>query len=375
MYLYYLYLILILLSPLRYFLPSSIVSISAALRELTLLLIFIISIIKFLIKSYSKKIYLFEIVTWFYIIIVFFYSSISEYNYELIQNIVLYVSGPLIFVFTPYFITNQEKAKVFIKNTSIILFVYLIVNLIIFPVQYELLLLSTAPQEDRIYLYRTTSDGSLILRFFGLVFMPTSLGWICVVVLLSPFSKIIKKSMSFLSLYLTMVRLFYPGMAYAYFVSIKKVLRIYLFFILIPIVFLLLFYLSKNMDSSLNAHLQDILWNGPTLMIENIMGVGFNKTIKVESDIYMSVIQFGAWGGCVYIVVFLLLYNFLKKKEIKYDKIIIYAKQLTIVFFIGSFFLPLTSQRILSNIYWIIISVICSYGQISIKNSNNNNIN
>lgn len=367
MVLYYLYAVMLLISPLKYFLPSSIASMSAILREMILLSIIFISLLKYLSKFYYKKIYLYELATLFFFVVVIFYSSISKYNYELFQNIVLYSSGPLLLIFTPCFITNSEKAKLFVRNLSIVLLVYLIINIIIFPFQYYLLLLSTVPQDQYMYLYRYTYNKRAILRFFGLTFMPTSLGWMCIMILLSPFNKIIGKCVSFVSLYLTRVRLFYPGVICSYFVSAKNRQKIYLFFIMIPLVFILFIYYSSRIDSSLDRHLEDILWRGPDLIVQNFMGIGFNENIKVESDIYMFFIRFGILGGLLYISIFMLLYSFLKNNVIKNDEVIIYGKRLTIVYIIGSFILPLTTQRLIGNMYWVVIAVICTYGQLAAK--------
>jgi hypothetical protein len=136
---------------------------------------------------------------------------------------------------------------------------------------------------------------------------------------------------------------------------------------MIPLVFILFIYYSSRIDSSLDRHLEDILWRGPDLIVQNFMGIGFNENIKVESDIYMFFIRFGILGGLLYISIFMLLYSFLKNNVIKNDEVIIYGKRLTIVYIIGSFILPLTTQRLIGNMYWVVIAVICTYGQLAAK--------
>jgi hypothetical protein len=224
-------------------------------------------------------------------------------------------------------------------------------------------LLSNIPKNEIAHLTRISANGRTSMRFFGILFNPGILGWICIIIIFSPFYRLIKKGISLISLYLTGARLFYPGMMLVYYTCIRKKNKPIVFFFMIFMVFLIVIYFIKNMDPSLQVHVDHFFVKGPGLVIENFMGIGFDKSIGLESDIYMTFIRFGIWGGLIYIYVFILLYKYFNNKKIRDNKIIIYGKNLTIIFFLASLVLPLQTLRVLSNIYWIFVSLI--YAQVS----------
>jgi hypothetical protein len=272
-----------------------------------------------------------------------------------------YITGPLIFCVTPYYFNSHLKVIKTLQKLLNIFFIYLIINLIILPFQPLMLLISRSNLQN---FYRYHGDGSISVRFAGLFFMPTVMGWFCIVLLLFSFHGIIRRLLSFVAFYLTDTRLFFPGLASAFFLSIKKKYQVLIFSPLMFFMGWLVFHYLNNIEVSLMIHLDDLFFRGPKLILEYLMGTGFVSTkLKVESDIYMISIQFGILGILIYISIFFCLIGFFNKKILRNDKIISYGITLIVVFFIGSWFLPLTSGRVLANLFWIVISLTYSYGK------------
>lgn len=107
-------------------------------------------------------------------------------------------------------------------------------------------------------------------------------------------------------------------------------------------------------------------------MLHYFYGVGlgniriFNpqSDIGLESDIFLYSIQFSMIGLIIYIYLFIYLFNFyVKINKIKNDHIINSALLMLITYFIGSFLIPLSLQRIISNIFFITQGLFFLYGQ------------
>jgi hypothetical protein len=337
-------------------------------REGLLIVILIIAVLNILLKNFNRFIFSFQLFSLGYIIIIEFYAMFLS-SKNALSSFILYASGPILFFSTPYNFFDEKNIKNLIKGILFILFGFLIVNMILYPFQSALLLVSDVDQLDvRRHLFRYTRNGRQVLRFFGLTFMPTALAWISVIVLVSPFGKLVKKVMSFGVLYFTSTRVFFPGLVYVFYSKTKKKFRIYLFFVLLLMLIFLILYFSKGMDISLSIHLNHLFIEGPSLLIENIFGRGIGDiNIGLESDIYMISIRFGIIGLCAYIGTFIKLYFFLNKKRIRDDAVVIFGRNLLLIYFIASWFIPLTGIRSTSNLFWILMALVSVYGRIECK--------
>jgi hypothetical protein len=347
----------------------------AVLREITFILLVVLAIFYGLCKKRKKTIQIHEIFIFLYITIILLYSLVSavikqgiEDGENLLSKVITYISGPALFIAMPYYFADINKIEKIIQRYYVIFIVYLFINLLIFPFQYQLLFVSSVPQGNIRNIIKGTNDsGEFVFRFFGITFMPTILAWICVVIFIFPNNKIIIKFFSIISLYLTRTRSFLPGMALIYFNMIKRKYRIFLLPFIIMFLITVLYYSLNNLDtieSSASAHFNDLFFRGPPLIAENFMGRGFYSGIHLESDIYYNSIQFGVWGALIYIMIFLSFLIYLNKKCFANIKIVSYGKRLTIIFFTASWLFPLTNTRILSNIFWILASLTYTYARI-----------
>jgi hypothetical protein len=374
-YLLNLYIILLLFSGIKYLFPPSVTVPYAVLREMTFVFLVVLSLFFACVKKKRKNIYLHDIFAFLYVVIILFYSLLSivlkKYpgdNENLLSKMITYISGPVLFIIIPYFFDNTNITEKIIQRCYVIFIVYLFINLLVFPFQYQLLFVSSVPQDNiRNIINGTNDSGEFVFRFFGLVFMPTILAWICIVIFVFPGNKKITKLFSMVLLYLTRTRCFLPGLALIYFNMMKKKYRIFILPFIIMIVMFILYYSLNNLDiieSSASVHLDDLFFKGPSLIAENFMGRGFYSGIHLESDIYYNSIQFGVWGALIYMMIFLFFYTYLNKKCFANIKIASYGKRLTIIFFTASWLFPLTGTRILSNIFWILASLTYTYARI-----------
>lgn len=342
--------IFLLLSPFFTFLcPHSFSRIGAVGREGLFILLILVSVIQFFFKKvkFGKT----QIIIFMMVLIELLYWIISQGS---LTNIILYISGPLLFLTLS--LLNIKRIKIKLNILTFIITLFVILNLVLYRYQVFLVAASRVdPIDVQRHLYR---NGEA--RLFGITFMPTIMAFICVLCLIFNKKKIIQ-IISVITWYLTGARLFIPGYCFVLYCKLKRKYRIYLFFFFIIFSVLLSVLIIMNSDDSIKKHLEDLFIRGPSLMIENFYGCGLRKEIGLESDVYLYFIRFGLWGGGLYIICFVSIIRSYIKNNVYKDPIIRKGISLVIIYFIGSFFLPLTLQRPLSNLFWLFEGLVFSY--------------
>lgn len=301
---------------------------------------------------HRKKLTKSQIFVLLLIVIEFVYFIFS--SNKTISYFILYISGPLLFLSISSF-TNKNIISL-INKICLLLFFFIIINLILYNKQQ---LLIEHSRIDTITILRNLYRDKRI-RFFGLMFQPTIMAFICVTGLIIC-DGLIKKIISFFAWYLTGARSFIPGVLISSYFEIKKKKRLLLFFIFLPLFILIVYLFLNSTDASLLVHFDDLFYRGPKLVLENFYGRGFGYYLNLESDIYYYCIGFGVWGGVVYIICFISIFFDYNKRSIRKNSTIIKGRMLLIIYCIGAFFIPFSLQRPLSNIFWIVEGLIYSY--------------
>lgn len=299
----------------------------------------------------------------FFILIEFMYSLFSPSKSTLIYAALIYISGPILFISLSSLNIRNVKGK--IHMIIFIIIVFIIINLLLYKYQPLIIAVSRVPPVDvKAHLYR---NGEI--RFFGITFMPTIMAFICVCALIFIFHYKKIKIIPLVGWYLTGARLFIVGFCMAIFIELKKKYKFYLSIFFLAVIFFLAYFSLNSSDISLIRHFDDLFVRGPTLVIEHFYGCGLGniaafpggEKIALESDIYLFFIQFGIWGGISYLVIFCFMFKDLYRKSIRHDSVIKKGRILLVVFFCASFFLPITLQRPIGNLFWIFEGLVYSY--------------
>ena len=362
------YCVLIVLSGFFSFLCSYPISLYASiLRELIFIVIIFMGFCQITIKKIP--VYKVNVLILSFFVILFLYSFFIIEKSHLLYAFILYISGPWLFFSITQLINGRKVVKL---NKLILLFIFwfVVFNLLIYPFQNALLILSHDIEQTTInnHLFRAGK-----IRFFGLTFMPTIMGFFCIVLICFSFCYkrwLVLFIIGCVGLYLTGVRLFFPGLFISSFLLQTKKNRFYLSFIYLFIASIVAVIFLQSDDPSLIRHFEDLFFYGPIIVFENFLGVGlgnigaFNERILIslESDIYLYFIQFGIWGGCLYLLIFYKIYILYANHYIKNNLIIKISKVLLITYLLGSFLLPLSLHRAMSNLFWIMQALSYSYG-------------
>ena len=342
--------IFLLLSPFFTFLcPVSFSRIGAMGREGCFFLLILFAGFKiFFNKVKFQRI---QLVLFIFICIELLYCIIYPTNFGVI---LIYTSGPILFFTISCIKINNIPRK--IRIITILTSLFIILNLLIYRYQYLLLAVARVNSDDVWqHLYR---NGSI--RLFGITFMPTIMAFICILSLVFS-NNMLMKYISIFAWYLTGARLFIPGLFISIYHNLKKKFKVYLSFFFIIFGLFLIYYITSNADDSIIKHLDDLFVKGPTLFIENFYGCVFSKDISIESDLFIYFIRFGLLVGLFYTNIFFLLFRIYNKKTLFDDSIIKKGRNLLIIYFMASIFLPLTLQRPLCNMFWLYEGLIFSY--------------
>lgn len=363
----YIYLAFLLLSPAFVFLfPHRLASFGSAGRELSFLLVLLDGLrrMSFLNIRLSKV----HITIMLYLAIVFLYSFKADDFSNIAERLLIYCSGPLMFLSYTIPSKNGDKVIFEYKWTTRIGILFVIINLLLFPLQNVILALSSV---NKLVVMRHLSRNSS-MRFFGITFMPTIMAFLCLTLMIYAFENRKKASViPGVGLMLTGTRSFFPGLILGGYLELKKKWKYLLSIFIFVALFYYLIYWINSGDPSLMVHLNSFFVSGPSLVLENVLGCGLGNIsafseesdIALESDIYLYFIQFGLWGGIVYLIVFLQLYKNLSKNTIKDIGLVKSARLVMICYLTASFVFPLTLQRPISNIFWLYMSFSYSYGR------------
>lgn len=360
------YFLSVISSPLFSFVfPSNWSTYNSLFREGILFFFCVASVVIFFLRKKDFfKIYRSQMIILVYLGFVIVYSYLTQVKDRFLECFLLYTSGPIVFLTYTMLYGRKTRSKKDLDWINFLLLSYVFLSLLLYYFQPYLLVLSRI-EDNTIYRHLYRDDT---IRFFGLTFMPTTMAFLCILILF--FSRKLGKILGIIGLFLTGTRLFFPGVVLGWFNSLSKKKK-YCFLPIVAIFFLCGFmYFSLSRDISLRIHFNHLFIDGPKIVLENLYGVGlgniavFNpeSNIAIESDIYLYFVQFGVVGGLSYLSIFCSLFSIYMRTP--KNRFVYIAQFLLIVYFIGSLFLPLTLQRVMSNTFWLYQAILYSLGVI-----------
>lgn len=352
----FLYIILIFCSTILQIIPGI-----ALLREGYILFLFFACLI-YLVKLRLKKISFLIII---YILCNFISYRISSNPADALSSFILYISGPLIFILLTC-IPLTEKTINNIDNGIKKLFVgFILIALILFPVQKQFYsIFGIDKSRNFINLYRFTAGGGMKFRLSGLCAHPTTMGAICLFILIDYF--FLKKNKESISVlipyYLSDTRSILLGTPFVWYAFLPPKKKFFVT-ILVPLLVIAFVFILLNsvLDPSALIHFADLLENGPKLLFGNIslFGNGHGTMspfttksdfIHVESDLYIAIMQIGIIGILLYLIIIAIFIHILKKDNNQKSK---YCAAVCICVNIGCIVLSYYAVRFLSNYMWI----------------------
>ncbi|MBR0101258.1 MAG: hypothetical protein IJP90_16310 [Treponema sp.] len=336
------------------------------IREGYILLLFVIvstiQITKFRLNSIS-------ITVLFYIALNTFSLLISQNRGDGIGSYIMFVSGPIIFLFLSNVALSVQWYKKYRKCIDRLLFFFVFTSLILYPVQG---VFAETMHIDTKMMYRWSSSGTRWMRLTGLSFHATSMGAVAIFAVI--FSLLHRKKMKMLlssiSYYLTNSRTVLFGIIFAFYSTQRKKIRFLMLICSVPMICgIVVFYFSYTFDPSALIHFADVFIRGPNLLSKNLslFGRGHGMMspytadspyIHLESDLYISIMQVGILGFSTYILLLFFLVSRLKKDRNIYAKYCVY---ILFIINIGGIFFPLHTVRFLTNYMWIELGLYFSY--------------
>lgn len=305
-----------------------------------------------------------------------FYSCFTNNKASVLSNLMLYVSGILLFLLLYNSRYEVEMYFKVLEKINVLLILFILLNFLVYP--FQKILITYADIDYSIvykHLYRNGRD----IRFFGLTYMPTVLAFVCVCIFCT-YNGIWKqfvRVISLLGIVLTTTRVFIPGLVFGMYIKFKSKMKAILLIPLILLFGFLIYYLSISTESSIVIHLRDFLVEGPKLVGKFFYGIGLGniemldstfKGISVESDIYLYSIQFGIGGCLIYLALLItvfvrLIYCRRKTNDQELDSGIL----LLVTYFFASFIFPLTMQRTINILFWTYEGIYLAYADRKIS--------
>lgn len=298
---------------------------------------------------------------------------ISPNNNDSLSSLILYISGPLIFLLLTSLPLKEKTIVKLEKKIELLLVFFIIIAILIFPIQKQFYsIFGFDKSKNFINLYRFTADGGMKTRLSGLCAHPTSMGTICLFIFIKKF--ILRKNKKSLWVlipyYLSHTRSILLGTPFVWysFLPLKKKIWVTL---LVPSLLILCVFvlLHSVLDPSALIHFTDFLENGPKLLFGNLQLFGYghgtmspftsrSSFIHVESDLYIALMQIGIIGVAVYLFMMIMFLRILLKDNNIASK---YCVTVLICINIGCLFLSYYIVRFLSNFMWIEIGLYFSY--------------
>lgn len=303
-----------------------------------------------------------------------FASFITSSNpNDALSSFILYISGPIIFILLTSIPLTKNTIQKLESNSDKLFVFFIITAILLFPFQKQFYSIFGLDKEKNfINLYRFTTSGQLKPRLSGLCAHPTSMGAICLFVMIKHFflKKNKKSILTIIPYYLSNTRSILVGTPFVWFsfLPIKKKVWIIL---TVPFFILVFLYILLNtvLDSSILIHFEDLIKYGPKLLLGNIslFGNGHgtmspftskSSFIHVESDLYIALMQIGLVGVLLYLIIFFYFIFILLHDNNARSK---YCASVLICINVGCIFLSYYAVRFLSNYMWLELSFYYSY--------------
>lgn len=300
---------------------------------------------------------------------------ISSNHEDAMSSLLLYISGPLIFICLSGFNYDEYKYTKIKKYIRYFFIFAIITALLIYPFQKKFyILLGLNKGRNFINTFRYRADGSLYARMSGFAAHPTVMGFITLSMIIN-YWLINKKKKSVLCMipfYLTNTRSVLFGVPFAIFSFLSKKKKIIAFFlgsiVFLGLVFFIINSLNKLDPSSL-IHFADLFLNGPKLISKYILPFGLgqgtmspfttkSQLLHVESDIYIAFIQLGYIGLMTYLVLVVSLGKTLRRDNNPDSR---YCYFLLLIVNLGCIVLSYYIIRFISNYMWIELGLYFSY--------------